>query len=246
MKFLKLFLVAIPLFALSTFQKNVLLTAYKIGNQYRAIDGHKFNDTICAIILTESSAGKFLIGDNYFQNGKEKPFLLKSLGVGQVRLETAILVIKKYPQYFPYARKLIHKNPLAFKVYSKYLVKINYYEDIISRYQNKHTRRAKKVLRWAKNDLRYYKNKMKKYNEYYKKDLLIAQYLLADIKFNIRIAVLHLITNYNIAYKRKMWNPYFKAISRYNGGWKNKIYYKKVMKNMEIWRKIKYDYFNKR
>jgi len=232
-------LFSIPLFALSPIQNNILKMAYKTASQYKAKDGHIFNDTICSILLTESSAGRYLIGDNYFTNGKEKPFLLKSLGVGQVRLETAIELIKKYPSYFPNYVSLIHKDPLAFKVYSKYLIKIAYYEDIVNRYQNKRTGRAKRVLRWANRELKYYKRKMYKYKDYYTKDLTLAQLLLSDSKFNVKVAVLHLIDNYNTALKRRMSNPYFRAISRYNGGWFNKIYYKRVMKNMKVWRQIK-------
>jgi len=234
------------LYALTNSQINILKTAYKIGSQYRANDGHVFNDTICAIILTESSGGKFLIGDNYFVNGNEKPFLLKSLGVGQIQLQTAIRIIKKYPAYFPNYVEYLHKNPYAYKIYSKYLVKINYFEDIIKRYKHKKGNRAKRVLKWAIRELKYYKRKMKKYKKYYINDYYLAQLLLSDIKFNIKIAVLHLIDNYNYALKKKMWNPYFKAISRYNGGWSNRKYYKKVMKNMKVWRKIKNDYFNKK
>lgn len=36
--------------------------------------------------------------------------------------------------------------------------------------------------------------------------------------------------NYNNALTRKMSNPYFRTVSRYNGGWHNKTYYNKVIK----------------
>jgi len=227
-------------------QNKILKMAYDIGSQYKAIDNHIFNDTICAILLTESSGGKFLVGDNYFSNGKEKPFLLKSLGAGQVKLETAIIVLRKYPSLFPNHLIYLHKKPFAYKKYYIYLQNISYYSDILRRYKYKKTKRAYKVRRWAKRELAYFKRKMKPYKEYYKLDLELAQLLLSDNRFNIKVALVHLITNYNEALKRKMPNPYFKAISRYNGGWHNKRYYKKVMKNMKLWRAIKYDNLNKR
>jgi hypothetical protein len=241
-----LFVLPSLIFALTTTQINILKTTYKIASYYQAKDGHKFNDTMCAIILTESSAGRYLIGDIYFATGKEKPFLLKSLGIGQIKLETAIRMILKYPQYFKNYRNFIHKNPFAFKKYVIYLQNIAYYENIIHRYKNKHTKRAKKVLRWAKRELRYNQNKMNKYKHYYQKDFQLAELLLSDIVFNIKIGTLYLITNYNEAKKRHMWNPWFKAISKYNGGWYNKRYYKKVIKNMKIWRTVKNAYINKR
>ena len=245
---MKKLLILVPIFlmALSQSQINILKETYKIASKYQAFDGHKFNDTMCAIILTESSAGKYIVGDGYFINGKEKHFLLKSLGIGQIKLETAILMIKKYPSIFKKYYHLIHNEPFAYKIYTKYLQNISYFQNIVYRYKNKKGKRAKKVLRWAKRELRYYKHKMKKYKKYYYKDLELAQLLLSDMAFNVKVGTLYLITNYEYAKKHKMWNPWFKAISRYNGGWKNTAYYKRVIKNMKIWRGVKYGYIHAR
>ena len=201
---------------------------------------------MASIVLTESSAGRNILGDNYFTNGKEKPFLLKSFGVGQVKLETAIKMILKYPNILKKYIIFIHKNPFIFKKYIKFLINIQYFQYLHSIYIHKHTKRAKKVLRWINRVLKINKEKMKPYMKYYRKDLELAQLLLSDLKFNVTIGTLYLITNYDYALKHHLWNPYFKTISRYNGGWRNKIYYKRVMKNMRIWRRIKHDIENER
>ena len=142
-----LFLIPLFLFALDNIQLKVLQDVYKIASKFKAKDGHIFNDTMSAIVLTETSAGKYLIGDNYYPNKKEKYFLLKSLGVGQVKLETAILMIKKYPKIFKKYNYLNHKDPFAFKKYVSYLENIRYFQNILSRYIKKihKTKRDKKV-----------------------------------------------------------------------------------------------------
>ena len=237
-------LISLNLYALDNIQLNVIKTAYKVASKYKASDGHTFNDTIASITLTESSAGKFLIGDNYI-DGKEKPFIMKSLGVCQVKLETAILIISKYSKYFKKYINLIHQNKYVFKKYWKYLMNINYFFYLKNKYEKRlkfnigNRKRNIKVLKWIKNELKINKNKFKKYKKYYYKDLLLAQILLSDIKFNIKIATFYLIYNYENAIKRKYRNPWFIAISKYNGGYCNVSYYKKVIKNMKIVRKLK-------
>jgi len=239
MKFLISILLITNLFGVSFSQTNVLKTTYKVASWFSAKDGHIFNDTMVAIILTESSGGKQLIGDNYI-NGQEKPFIMKSLGVGQVKLETAIHMIIAHKDVYEQFQEYIHKDPFAFKKYYKYLIKIEYYQDILNRYKNKYDERSIKVKRWANRELRHYKKLFSPYKKYYKKDLELAQLLLSDIEFNVSVGALYLIQNYEIALRRHYSNPWFRAISRYNGGWKNKTYYKRVLKNMKIWKKIKH------
>jgi len=243
----KIFLILcliIQIFALDNIQLNIIKTAYKTASKYKTFDGHIFNDTIASITLTESSAGKYLIGDNYI-NGKEKPFIMKSLGVCQVKLETAILIISKYPNYFDKYINLIHKNKYAFKKYWKYLMNIQYFSYLKKKYEKRlklnigNRKRNIKILRWIKKELKANKNKFKKYKKYYYKDLELAQILLSDIKFNIKIATFYLIYNYENAIKKGYKNPWFVAISKYNGGYYNRRYYNKIIKNMKIIRKLK-------
>ena len=74
MRILIFFFLFVNLFALSESQLKVLQNTFGISSQFKAKDGHIFNDTMCAIVLTETSAGKYLIGDNYYTNSKEKHF----------------------------------------------------------------------------------------------------------------------------------------------------------------------------
>jgi hypothetical protein len=69
-------------------------------------------------------------------------------------------------------------------------------------------------------------------------DEMIAGFLLKNNQFNVLIAAHYIRMNYNRALKRRMWNPLFKTISRYNGGWNNKIYYHKVMEDMKVIEKL--------
>ena len=57
--------------------------------------------------------------------------------------------------------------------------------------------------------------------------------LLTNTEFSILIAGRYLKRNYEYALKKGKWNPYYKTISRYNGGWNNTTYYKRVMKRMK-------------
>jgi len=230
--------------ALDKNQLNILKIAYKEASKYKAKNGHVFNDTVCAIILTESSAGKYLVGDNYL-NGKEKPFILKSLGVGQIKLETAIFIISKYPKEFKKYLHFIHENKYAFKEYSNYLQNIRYFSYLKNKYKKRirlhigNQKRNKKVLKWIKRELKYNKLKFKPFKKYYYKDLRLAQLLLSDVKFNIKVSTFYLIYNYEHALKKRFKNPWFITISKYNGGYNNIKYYKRVLNNMKIIRKIK-------
>jgi len=69
-------------------------------------------------------------------------------------------------------------------------------------------------------------------------DKQIKEKLINSTQFSCILAGFYIRHNYNYAVKQKMWNPYFKSISRYNGGWNNKEYYGRVMKNMKIINKL--------
>jgi len=223
---------------LNSNQIRVLKTAIKVARPAH------LEKILPAILLTETSAGAVLIGDNYDVYHKEKPFLLKSLGVGQVKLETAILMIRRYPKYFnKYSRSLIHKDPMSFKKYIPLQKNITKFKDIIYRWEKRvHNTKQKRVLKWARKELKYNQNKFRKYKKYYIKDLKLAQKLLANNYFNNIVSILYLRYNYRIAKSRGYKNPLWKAISSYNGGWYNKKYIHRVKKNMILMRKLKRKY----
>ncbi len=76
-------------------------------------------------------------------------------------------------------------------------------------------------------------NNLKEYKHLLKNNLKLVNRLLTDPKFGAIITGYYFVNNYNEALKRNMWNPYFRAVSRHNGGWTNNNYYKAFLKNLE-------------
>jgi len=232
---------------LDKMQLRLIREIYDISKRYKAIDGHVFNDTVVAIYLTESDAGKNVIGDKNKLFTGRLSLLDASLGPGQIRLITALEMLDRYNNTFPKRyRYLRHPNYHAYKKFLYYKQKVSYYKRIYKRYSRKKYKsdRDRRVIRWSLREYKYWKNKYKQYwreiySRYYHKDIRIMNLLLTDPNFYVTVSVLKLIDSYNTALKKKMWNPYFKAISRYNGGWTNKRYYQRVMKKMRIVRCLK-------
>jgi len=154
----------------------------------------------------------------------------------QVRVYTALIVLKSFSDLREKYKQLWHNDINATFEYTKILSEMSYYRRRIKYWRKKHNWKSAHYYRclYAKQ-----KRLFKKYRKAYKKDLLIAQLLLTDIKFSAIIAVHYLILNYEEARDRNMWNPWLKAISRYNGGWYNKRYIRRVIRNMNIVRKYK-------
>ena len=83
-------------------------------------------------------------------------------------------------------------------------------------------------------------NKLYKYNYLLKDDLKLVNRLLTDPEFGAYITGYYFVKNYNEALRRKMWNPYFRAVSRHNGGWNNNKYYRLFIKDISKIKKIKF------
>lgn len=66
-----------------------------------------------------------------------------------------------------------------------------------------------------------------------KNDKRLVNMLLTSSEFSALLASYYLKTYYEIAKKKGFSNPYFRAISRYNGGWNNSRYYNKVKKRIK-------------
>jgi len=80
-----------PVLALSAEQEQVIKESYNIGKQIKAKDGMTFEWALTAIGMTESSSGRNIIGDEHHSKKLKKA----SLGVYQVRFDTAKEIIKK-------------------------------------------------------------------------------------------------------------------------------------------------------
>jgi len=92
MKLILSILLASSILLSDTFSKeqiSVIRKSYNIGKQFKARDGMTFENTLASLVFTESSAGKFVVGDrhNFIENC--------SLGYYQIRLDTAKWIIKK-------------------------------------------------------------------------------------------------------------------------------------------------------
>lgn len=161
--------------ALSEKQMDNLQIAYSIGKITKANDGMTFEKTLASIMLTESSAGKNLVGDDRYKNGTKKPLYKSSLGTMQMQISTARWLSKKYD-----------------------------------------------ALQWVQR----------------LNDKQLTAQILNNSKFACILAGYYILYNYELAQRKGMWNPYYKTISRYNGGWKNETYFRRVMKNMKLVNKL--------
>lgn len=147
--------------AMTPKQLHVLQTVRNVAKSIPDKNGNTYENTVSAICLTESSAGKNTIGD--FKH--KKSFTKASLGPMQIQVATA-----------------------------------------------RHVSQQVKKLRWL-NTL---------------SDVQLAGRLLGDIQLSAKIA-----THYVILLQEKRLDHFY-AISGYNGGFVNRPYYNRVMKNMEV------------
>ncbi len=81
-------------------------------------------------------------------------------------------------------------------------------------------------------------NKLKEYYQYLKNTTALINKLITDVEFGAKLSAYYFIKNYNEALKRGMSRPYYRAVSRHNGGWNNTTYYGALMKNMRSIRKL--------
>lgn len=58
-------------------------------------------------------------------------------------------------------------------------------------------------------------------------------------KFGAEIAGHYLLSMYEQSIKKRHWNPYMKAVGRYNGGWNNMNYANKIIVSMQTLKQLK-------
>lgn len=160
-----IFLSATALFAVSPQQLKVLQTVRDVARTVPDSRGETYENTLSAICITESSAGRDLIGD--FQ--KKVPITKASLGVLQIQVTTA--------------RYISHRV---------------------------------KSLQWIETMT----------------DAQLANRLLSDVELSARIAANYLVM------LRERRGKYLNMVSGYNGGMTNLPYYRRVMKNMKLVKKL--------
>ena len=81
-------------------------------------------------------------------------------------------------------------------------------------------------------------NKLIHYYKFLENDTALINRLITDASFGAKLSAYYFIKNYNEALRRGMSDPYFRAISRHNGGWNNETYYNALMKNLKSIRKL--------
>ena len=205
-------LFSISLAKVSKAQIDRIGNIYKIGKSESAKDGTTFEKALSSIYLQESSAGMMVVGDKY-----EDKYYYKHYN-SIVYLDNKKSSYTEDGQiYFTY------KNKYRKKVYVEKGVLKPLHKSSLGGFQIKLST-AKAIIK---------KNKMKQYYYLLENDTKLINKLLIDYKFSAKLALKYLIMAYHEASERKMWNPYFKSISRYNGGWKNVTYYTNVMNRMK-------------
>ena len=200
--------------SLSQKQINIIKTVHDVCAQYHARDGMSFDKTCSAIALQESSAGKNIVGD---QGSNPGLLVNSSLGVMQIRVRTVLEVLKNNLKLRNRYQYFWHSDINAIDKYVPILIAMKYYH-------KKWRRSTGHRAQYYRKKYIYARKQFARYRKAYRKDLLIAETLLTDIKFSATIAANYLILNYEIAQKRHYWNPWWKAVSRYNGGWENVKY----------------------
>jgi len=83
-------------------------------------------------------------------------------------------------------------------------------------------------------------NKLTQYYKFLENDTALINRLITDSAFGAKLSAYYFIKNYNEALRRGMSKPYFRAISRHNGGWNNTKYYDALMKNLRSIRKLEF------
>ena len=76
-------------FGFTSYQKSIIRDAYNIGKLIKAKNGMTFENSLASIVFTESSAGKYIVGDRFSKYLRDA-----SLGPFQIRVKTAKWIIK--------------------------------------------------------------------------------------------------------------------------------------------------------
>ncbi|MEA3452208.1 MAG: hypothetical protein U9Q83_09955, partial [Bacteroidota bacterium] len=196
--------------------------AFEIGKSVKATDGMTFEHTLVGIVLQESSAGKDLIGDKYedkyyYKNWNKEEGIMENIFVK--RKHTFIEEGNRYYRY----KKHYLKKVYVLKGQLKSL-----YDSSLGAFQIKLST-AKIVI----------KKNLPDYHYLLEDEDLLVKKLLANIKFSAVVAANYLKLMYEEAQRRKKRNPWFKAISRYNGGQNNETYFKLVNKRIRFFKRTR-------
>jgi hypothetical protein len=224
---------------LDTEQKNKILESYKIGSQIKCSNGMTIEYTLPSIMGQESSFGKNNVGDKYDKTGRLKSLYDSSLGNFQIKLSTAKRVIMRYKILRDKYSFMVNTDKSTYKLYEKHYKKVQYYLSVIeSPVWKKRVERGEpkaiSTIKWAKKEYIKHYELYKKYKEEAKKDTILINNLMYNFKFSAFISGYYFKMCYDEAYRKfGTEQAYWRAVGRYNGGWSNKTYYKKIIKRMK-------------
>ena len=206
MRYLLIFIFTVNLFGITNNQIANLKLAYKVGKNIKANDGMTFEVALSTIMLNETSGGLFVIGDRY----KDIYYILHNGKEIKIKPTSKKFIIFKH-----YTKRVrIHKGtlkPINACSLGKFQIKLSTAKIMIKKYKF-----------------------LKEYRKYLKDDTRLANLLLLYDTKSAKIAGAYLLDRYNTAKRKKLSDPYYRAISAYNGGWYNKKYILKFKKNRKL------------
>jgi len=176
-----------------------------IAKDIKTSTGITFEQALCGMLELESNNGKVLMGDaynyKYYIIKNKKKIFIKSSDVQLIK-GTRITVYKSKSYNVRMMYDVTRPKKITDVKYGLFHMGIE---------------EAKQAI--ISND-----NLYNKYKDVIENNTALIMLLLTNVNFNIKVAACSLVSNYEIAKKRRMWNPYIKAISRHNGGWFNYRY----------------------
>lgn len=78
-------------------QYRLLKIAFNVGKNIHAKNGMSFEKALSSIVLTETTSGKYIIGDSFDKDRSRRHLLKNSLGPFQIRLSTVRVISRKIP-----------------------------------------------------------------------------------------------------------------------------------------------------
>jgi len=230
--------------ALTNSQKDKIITSYNIGKTIVAKDGMTFENTLPSIMGQESSWGTDNLGDKFDKTGRLKSLYDSSLGNFQIKLSTAKITIKMYPELKAKYGYLVNKEKSTYKKYQIHYKKLNYYKEIVnSEKWNERVRngekKAIKTMKWAKKEFLYHHTFFSRYKKQAKQDTMLINKLMYDFEFGAIISGHYLKHCYELALRKfGKSEAYWRGVGRYNGGWSNRAYHGKILSRMKTVKKI--------
>lgn len=222
-KILIIILIVIELqsYELNNIQKGIIKVAYEAGKKTITSDGMSFENALSGIVMQETTAGKVIIGDNY------KMVYYTVINNKYIEINNVENIFEINNQ--KYLEIKINNKKHKVKVFEK-KIKKSYIESSIGPFQIQ----PKTAIRVINT---YYKDK---YEYLLKDNNLLINKLFTDIQFSADIAAKYLLLTYEEANTLNKDEKWFRAISRYNGGWNNREYFYNVLNHIVWLREKKY------